>query len=87
MPPSPTVPMTHSWGVLIDHSGWGLTKGKCAPTCLGTQDVTQLAVSVPALVVGGRTKEWRGEGQAAEKVGQPFMELPSYPSPYSVAGP
>lgn len=61
--------------------------GKCVPTCLGTRDITQLAVSVPIVVAGGWTKEWRGEGRAAEKVGQPFMELPPHFSPYSVTRP
>lgn len=51
------------------------------PPAWAPRDITQSAVSVPALVVEGWTKEWRGEGQAAEKVGQLFMELPPYSSP------
>lgn len=61
--------------------------GKPVPTWLGTRDITQLAVSVPALVLGGWTKGWGGESQAREKVGQPFMVLPPYPSPYSATRP
>lgn len=49
-------------GVLTGHSGWGLAMGKSVPTRLGTRDMTQLAVSAPALVSGGWTGEWGGEG-------------------------
>lgn len=59
--------------------------GKSVPTWLGTRDMTQLAVSAPALVFGGWTKEWGGEGQTGERVGQPFMELHPHPSAWSPA--
>ena len=55
----PTMPL--AWGVLTDHSGWGLAVGESLSTWWGTRDITQLAVSVPALVLGGWTKGWGAE--------------------------